>query len=502
MKTLIPLGSIDLVTTFRQNPPPTLRWGVFFLVTLASFGTRLYRVEAPAHVCWDETHFGKMASWYINRTFFFDVHPPLGKMMIAASGYLTGYDGKFGFVKPGDRYDDVNYLGMRVVCAILGACLVPFVFETVWEVTKSLPAATLAGSMILLDFGVLTLTQYILLDPYMLFFIAGATMCLAKFNGCSERPFSVLWFFWLFSVGTCLAGAIGVKFVGLFIVLYVGFQTIRDLWVVLGDLSRPLLYTLQHFIARAVCLILWPFLLYVLFFYIHLRVLSKTGTGDGHFSSAFQSTLEGNPLYNASMPAALVNFPSRSQATEKMEQVTQMTCGVSMLRISKKVTRSILYELCSKFIIISQDALCTRTGKPYQSVPNVSIEIYKPSFISRFIEAHAVMFQGNADLKPKAGENFARPWQWPIDFRGQWFSASDSMYIYLLGNPVIWWGNLLLLLVFLSCQFWNIVKERRGTQEAPAIKKTPEITPEGPGILPVVSKTKFFKKFWHIDYCR
>ncbi len=44
----------------------------------------------PVWVCWDETHFGKMGSWYINRTFFFDVHPPLGKMMIGAMGYLTG----------------------------------------------------------------------------------------------------------------------------------------------------------------------------------------------------------------------------------------------------------------------------------------------------------------------------------------------------------------------------------------------------------------------------
>ncbi|TNN61018.1 Protein O-mannosyl-transferase 2 [Liparis tanakae] len=53
---------------------------VLMLVAGLSFATRLYRITEPPHVCWDETHFGKMGSYYINRTFFFDVHPPLGKV--------------------------------------------------------------------------------------------------------------------------------------------------------------------------------------------------------------------------------------------------------------------------------------------------------------------------------------------------------------------------------------------------------------------------------------
>lgn len=64
---------------------------------------------------WDETHFGKMGSWYINRTFFFDVHPPLGKMLIGLSGLLTGYNGSYPFEKPGDKYNGTRYEGMRIV---------------------------------------------------------------------------------------------------------------------------------------------------------------------------------------------------------------------------------------------------------------------------------------------------------------------------------------------------------------------------------------------------
>lgn len=36
-------------------------------------------------------------------------------MLIALSGYLTGYEGTFPFEKPGDKYENVNYVGMRVV---------------------------------------------------------------------------------------------------------------------------------------------------------------------------------------------------------------------------------------------------------------------------------------------------------------------------------------------------------------------------------------------------
>lgn len=73
------LHKISKVTEKRETTD--LNWWLLFgIIIILTAGTRFYKVTEPQHVCWDETHFGKMGSWYINRTFFFDVHPPLGKV--------------------------------------------------------------------------------------------------------------------------------------------------------------------------------------------------------------------------------------------------------------------------------------------------------------------------------------------------------------------------------------------------------------------------------------
>ncbi len=130
--------------------------------------------------------------------------------------------------------------------------------------------------MYFIDIGMLTLNRYILLDPPLLFFIAGSTHALFKFRTYSDAPFSYRWWFWLAMTGFMLSGAISVKFVGLFVVLLVGLNTAEQLWELLGDMSRPLTDTVKHFVARAVCLIALPISLYVFYFWIHLSVLYKS----------------------------------------------------------------------------------------------------------------------------------------------------------------------------------------------------------------------------------
>ncbi|KAE8586088.1 hypothetical protein XENTR_v10021546 [Xenopus tropicalis] len=246
-----------------------------------------------------------MGSYYINRTFFFDVHPPLGKMLIGLAGYLSGYNGSFPFQRPGQSYETHNYLGMRGFCSFLGSFLAPFSFFIVLELSQSLSAALLAAALIIFDTGCITLSQYILLDPILMFFILGALLSMIKFHSCADRPFSSVWWMWLSLTGVNLAGALGVKFVGLFIVTLVGINTAKELWKLLGDLTLTLEMFLRHLAARVLCLIVLPACFYFLIFAVHFTVLNRSGSGDGFFSSAFQSRLIGNNLHSASMPEHL-----------------------------------------------------------------------------------------------------------------------------------------------------------------------------------------------------
>lgn len=375
-----------------------------------------------------------------------------------------------------------------------------------------------------------------------------------------------------------------VKFVGLFIVTVVGFQAIYDLWSILGDLKIPISIVTKHFFSRVLCLILWPIFMYLFYFWIHLKVLSKSGSGDGFFSSAFQSQLEGNSLYNTSMPmqvayGAVITlkngrtgggylhshwhlYPEGVGA--RQQQVTgyshkdennkwmikkfdkepnieedpivivkngdlvrlehlatarnlhghrelapvtkrhyQVTCygengtgdANDVWRVDiigggedeevRTVTSKIRFvhyfvncalhchtkqlpkwgyeqmEVTCNPNVLDKSNLWNIEDNHFPRLPNVSFKVYAPSFIEKVIESHAVMFQGNAGLKPKEGEVTSRPWQWPINLRGQFFSG-NTYKIYLLGNPIIWWGNVILLALYVSVQLFISVRKQRG----------------------------------------
>ncbi|ODV87196.1 glycosyltransferase family 39 protein [[Candida] arabinofermentans NRRL YB-2248] len=268
-------------------------------LTIIAFATRFYYIWYPNEVVFDEVHFGKFASYYLERTYFFDLHPPFAKLLIALVGYIIGFNGKFKFDNIGDSYieNSIPYIPLRALSATLGALTVPIMFNTLKECGYSIPACAFAASLVLFDNAHVAETRLILLDATLIISVAASVYCYVRFTKQRYQSFSLEWYKWLFLTGVSLSCVISTKYVGVFTFACVGIAVAWDLWELL-DVKKGLTIRVfaRHFIHRAIGLIVIPFIIYLSWFYIHFAVLNKSGPGDAFMSTDFQETLGDSPL--------------------------------------------------------------------------------------------------------------------------------------------------------------------------------------------------------------
>ncbi|KAK9461851.1 Dolichyl-phosphate-mannose-protein mannosyltransferase-domain-containing protein [Lipomyces oligophaga] len=302
----IPFKLVVEPPSAKANYKENLKFKVaLIVVTVLAFYTRFYLLNHPDQVVFDEVHFGKFASYYLQRIYFFDVHPPFGKLLFALVGWLVGYDGAFLFENIGDGYisNKVPYLAYRALPALLGSLTVVVVFLTMKNSGYSLPACLIATSLVLFDNAHITQTRLILLDATLIFSMSCALYSYVKFMQYRNRAFSFSWWKWLMLTGLALACTISTKYVGAFTFFTIGMAVIMDLWNLL-DISSGLTLRqfARHFAARLYALILFPFMLYLLFFQIHFMILTKSGPGDEFMTPEFQETLGDNEMTLLSRP--------------------------------------------------------------------------------------------------------------------------------------------------------------------------------------------------------
>ncbi|KAJ2871488.1 hypothetical protein GGH93_004786 [Coemansia aciculifera] len=291
--TLTPFSSGD-----RQHQRFSIsrnQWITLGFIMLAAAYVRLWRLSNPAQVVFDEVHFGKFAGKYLNGTYFFDVHPPLAKMMFAAAGKLAGYDGVFDFKTIGLDYiaAGVPYIGMRLMPALLGLSMVPITYITLAALGHAADACALGALLVCFENALLTQSRLILLDASLIFFTGLTVMFWALFFTESHRPFGNRWWGYLLLTGVNLGNALSCKWVGLFLIATIGVWTLKDLWEKLGDLSITPAQYFKHFVARAAALIVIPVIVYLFWFQVHFSVLHKSGDGNAFMSPEFQNTLTG-----------------------------------------------------------------------------------------------------------------------------------------------------------------------------------------------------------------
>ncbi len=323
------------------------------VLTFLAAVTRLTAVSHPGSIVFDEVYFREFALRYLDGTYFFDIHPPLGKLLLAGWAELFGVSATVGSADPA--------VALRVLPALAGVGIVAMFYQFMRELTASRRVATFGAALVLLDNAILTESRLILTDSMLLLFGLSAITCYLVSRRRTGRGQWVL-----LAVAALLAGtAASVKWTGLTalgvigIVWFAGVVRNRVAW--------------RRALPQLAVILLVPAVVYISTFAIHFALLTRTGPGAAFMSPTFQSTLVGAETYD---PAASLSFPEK------------------------------------------------------------------------FIELNVEMHNAENSLADSTHPYSSKWTSWPLLQRPIYYWTDDvknngaQEYIYLQGNPLIWWGTL------------------------------------------------------------
>lgn len=237
--------------------------------------TRFWLFGYPNQTVFDEVYFGKFVSAYFTGNYYFDIHPPLIKLLIAGYAKLFGYIPTASFSAIGSAFTDNNYLILRFLPSLAGALLPLIIYSLSRELGLKTRTALVVGILVILENALLTQSRFILIDSLLLAAGFGSLWAYFVWRRSRRWPFIVL-------AGVLAGIAIGTKWIALpFLVLPLAYEAIQ--------LASPvrILKIFGAYLGIALTL-------YLAGFALHTVLLTKSGDGDAFMSREYQSSLEGN----------------------------------------------------------------------------------------------------------------------------------------------------------------------------------------------------------------
>ena len=312
----------------------------FLTLAILAFTIHLAFLSYPAQVVFDEVHFGKFVGAYFTGQYYFDIHPPLGKLLIAGFAKLAGVNPVFDFEKIGEAIPIKTLFVLRFLPAFFGGLFVLFFSWLAYLLSRDKTAALIAGFLILLDNAFLVQSKFILVDIFMLTFEV-LTLCFFLLSQ-RQKSFSAKWWSYLMLTAMFFGLTISIKWTGLATIGIIGVILLVKIFSEkltnylssgqrepgqvpnggrrlaearqrmaclpakacgLGRWQAGLPENEEFARARAkkktleglvgfLSILVIGFLVYLLLFYIHFKLLPLSGPGDAFMSQPFQQELK------------------------------------------------------------------------------------------------------------------------------------------------------------------------------------------------------------------
>ncbi|PIR88958.1 MAG: hypothetical protein COU07_03655 [Candidatus Harrisonbacteria bacterium CG10_big_fil_rev_8_21_14_0_10_40_38] len=258
----------------------------FISLVVLSFATRFIFLSTPPEVVFDEIYFGKFAAAYVIHEYYFDIHPPLAKMMIAGFASMMGIDRldeiEGVFKEIGSGFDPKTFFALRFLPAFMGALIPIGAYLLLREIKASKRAAFLGSSLLLFDTAILGQSRFILTDSFFICFGVFAIFCYFRSRNNEKHKY-----IWLASSAALAGAAASVKYTAIAFLALILFMALID------SIKN---FSFKKTILKFVILLIIPFIVYSGSIAIHFSLLKKSGPGDAYMSQEFQKTLEGNKV--------------------------------------------------------------------------------------------------------------------------------------------------------------------------------------------------------------
>jgi dolichyl-phosphate-mannose-protein mannosyltransferase len=170
-------------------------WIFVIILTALSLAIRLFQIGKINSLIFDEVYFVAFAKNYLTGTSFFDIHPPLGKLIIAL-GIKIFHDTPFGW---------------RIMSALFGTALIPLIYLTGKELANK-TVGFFAALIVALDGMILVYSRLGLMDIFLATFLVASFFFFLKFSK-NQKVLN------LFLSGVFLGLAASVKYNGFSLLL-------------------------------------------------------------------------------------------------------------------------------------------------------------------------------------------------------------------------------------------------------------------------------------------
>lgn len=208
------------------------------LVLLASISVYTPQYGHPNSMFWDENYHIASAQKYLDGVMYMEPHPPLGKLLMAASEKLLGLNDELDksafahtdYLRDPDTPDGLSYYGFRLPSTILMALSVLFFFGIVRLITRNLHVAAVFSCLMIFDNALVIHARSAMLEGIQLFFILGAIYCTVRAITQHTQGVAPIRLKHYAMLGVLIGLTTSVKINGLILLLLFMMLFIVDMW--------------------------------------------------------------------------------------------------------------------------------------------------------------------------------------------------------------------------------------------------------------------------------